>query len=113
MGPMSMARWSDRLTRGAAGMCPSIRDDPSELLMHAYLDGELDPVNALAVAQRLSESRPLAAEAERIRTLQQRLNTLPRERAPESLRARIESSVGAVRPRSQRPSWRALAASVL
>jgi anti-sigma factor RsiW len=108
-----MAPWSDKLMRGVAGMCPSTHDDPSELLIHAYLDGELDPVNALAVTQRLSESRPLAAEAERIRMLQQRLNALPRERAPESLRARIASSVGTARPRNQRPSWRALAASIV
>jgi anti-sigma factor RsiW len=93
-------------------MCPSTHDDPSELLMHAYLDGELDPVNALAVSQRLAESDVLAAEAERVRILQQRLKELPRERAPESLRTLITSSIGTARPRNTRPSWRALAASI-
>jgi anti-sigma factor RsiW len=94
-------------------MCRSTHDDPSELLVHAYLDGELDPVNALAVNQRLRESPVLAAEAERVRLLQQRLKELPRERAPEALRIRIASSVGHARNRSNGPSWRALAASVL
>ena len=35
-------------------------DDNSVLLVHAYLDGELDPANALSVArEHMSQSRPL------------------------------------------------------
>ena len=45
-------------------------DDNSVLLVHAYLDGELDPANALSVAQQMSQEPALAGEAERVRELQ-------------------------------------------
>jgi anti-sigma factor RsiW len=41
------------------------------LLVHAYLDGELDPANALGITQRMDTVPELAAEAERIKALQQ------------------------------------------
>ena len=92
-------------------------DDSSVLLVHAYLDGELDPANALSVAQQMGEEPALAAEAERVKELQKLIHDrLPREEAPPGLRARIESSIGATRPRatpSWLQSWRALAASVV
>jgi len=94
-------------------MTPSTSDDNSVLLVHAYLDGELDPVNALAIAQRVSTDPTLAAEGERVKALQQLIRErLPREGAPPGLRARIEASVGGIEPARARPSWRALAASV-
>jgi anti-sigma factor RsiW len=86
------------------------------LLVHAYLDGELDPANALSVAQQMSQEPALAAEAERVKELQKLIHDrLPREPAPPGLRARIESSIGATQPRapSSMQSWRALAASVV
>jgi anti-sigma factor RsiW len=92
-------------------------DDSSVLLVHAYLDGELDPANALSVAQQMGQEPALAAEAERVKELQKLIHDrLPREEAPPALRARIESSIGATRPRptsSWTQSWRALAASVV
>src|SRR5262245_2511492 len=92
-------------------------DDSSVLLVHAYLDGELDPANALSVAQQMGQEPALAAEAERVKELQKLIHDrLPREEAPPGLRARIESSIGATRPRatpSWLQSWRALAASVV
>ena len=93
-------------------------DDSSVLLVHAYLDGELDPANALSVAQRMGQEPALAAEAEHVRELQQLIqDRLPREEAPPGLRARIESSIGAARPphmtRSWKQSWQALAASIV
>ena len=40
-------------------------DDPI-LLVNAYLDGELDPANALAIEQRMAADSALAAEYTRI-----------------------------------------------
>jgi len=94
-------------------MSRSTIPEDSRLLVHAYLDGELDPANALAVEQRMAADPALAAEGERVAALQQLLRErLPREAAPPGLRARIEASVGMRRARPQ-PSWRALAASVV
>jgi anti-sigma factor RsiW len=88
-------------------------DDNSVLLVHAHLDGELDPANALSIAQQISQEPALAAEAERVKELQQLIHDrLPREAAPAGLRARIESSVSGTRREPTKPSWRALAASV-
>ena len=88
-------------------------DDNSVLLVHAYLDGELDPANALSVAEQMNQQPMLTAEAERVKELQKLIHDrLPRETAPPGLRARIESSIGGSRRERAKPSWRALAASV-
>jgi len=90
----------------------TLHDDP-KLLVHAYLDGELDPVNALAVEQRLAEDPALAAEYERVQALQQAIRErLPREAPSRELRARIAAAVTPRAPRWQ-SSWQALAASIL
>jgi anti-sigma factor RsiW len=91
--------------------------DPT-LPVHAYLDGELDPANALAVEKRMANDPALAAEYERIEALQRLVREcLPREAPPFGLRTRIETSVGMRRPRTAfsrtQYSWRALAASVV
>ena len=52
-------------------MTSSTSDDNSVLLVHAYLDGELDPANALEIEQRMSTDPALAAEGERVKALQQ------------------------------------------
>jgi anti-sigma factor RsiW len=71
-------------------MADSTSDDNSVLLVHAYLDGELDAANALEIAQRMSTNPALAAEGERVKALQQLIHErLPREVAPPDLRARI------------------------
>ena len=62
-------------------MTRSMSDDPI-LLVNAYLDGELDPVNALAIEQRMAADFALAAEYTRIGALQRLL----RERCPAKLR---------------------------
>jgi anti-sigma factor RsiW len=84
------------------------------LLVHAYLDGELDPANALGITQQMNNEPALAAEAERVKALQQLIHErLPREATPPGLRGRIETSVGGLRQNRARPSsWRALAASI-
>jgi anti-sigma factor RsiW len=84
--------------------------DESLLLVHALLDGELDPANAAAVERRIAADPALIAERERIEMLRRALaERLPREPLPPHLRMRVERTVGLAR---ERPSWRALAASV-
>jgi anti-sigma factor RsiW len=88
-----------------------IHEDPTRLV-HAYMDGELDPANTLALENRMATDPALAAECERVDALQRLIRQrLPRETLPPGLRARIEASVGMRRPRVQ-PTWRALAASI-
>jgi anti-sigma factor RsiW len=82
------------------------------LLLHAYLDGELDPINALEMEKRITADPALASERDRVETLRR----LMRERFPQevpspALRARIEKATG-LRRVTSRPSWRALAASI-
>jgi anti-sigma factor RsiW len=87
-------------------------DDPI-LLVHAYLDGELDPANALAIERRIAADPALAAERDRIAALRRLMHErLPRAAMPPGLRTRIETSVG-LRRAPSRPSWRALAASIV
>ncbi len=95
-------------------MTHSKPDDNSVLLVNAHLDGELDPANALGIAQQMDKEPALAAEAERIKALQQLIyERLPREAAPAGLRGRIEASVGGLqKDRGRLSSWRALAASI-
>jgi anti-sigma factor RsiW len=94
-------------------MSESTSDNNSVLLVHAYLDGELDAANALGVAQRMSAEPALAAEGERVKALKSLIHErLPRELAPPGLHARIEASVGGMRRARVQPSWRALAASI-
>jgi anti-sigma factor RsiW len=95
-------------------MTHSKPDDKSVLLVNAYLDGELDPANALGITQQMDKEPALAAEAERVKALQQLIREqLPRETAPPGLRGRIEASVGSQRKeRGRLSSWRALAASI-
>src|SRR3984885_1331405 len=95
-------------------MSESTSDDNSLLLVHAYLDGELDAANALAIAQRMSTEPALAAEGERLKALKSLIHErLPRELAPPGLHARIEASIGGLRRLRAQPSWRALAASIV
>ncbi|HEY7664630.1 MAG TPA: anti-sigma factor [Xanthobacteraceae bacterium] len=89
--------------------------DP-RLLVHAYVDGELDPAHALEVERMLAADPALAAERERLEALRDAIRAqLPREDAPPQLTRRIEAAVGLRRADARlapRPSWRALAASV-
>src|SRR3954467_8522464 len=94
-------------------MNPSIPDNNAVLLVHAYLDGELDPANALGIEQRMSDESALAAEGQRVKALQALIHRrLPGEEAPSALHARVAASVGGLRRSRAQPSWRALAASI-
>ena len=83
------------------------------LMVHAYLDGELDPINALAVKRQIDSDPELSAELASAQALQKALRErFPPEAVSEGLRRRIYSAM-ARKPDSTRPSWGALAASVL
>jgi anti-sigma factor RsiW len=87
--------------------------DDSELLLQAYLDGELGPVDALAVEQRLAADPRLAAQRERIIKLQSLMREqLSQEPVPPNLRNRIENTLK-LRGSESRLKWRALAASIV
>jgi anti-sigma factor RsiW len=95
---------------------PMIHEE-STLPIHAYLDGELDPTNALAVEKRMASDPAVAAECERIDALQRLIRKhLPRETPSPGLRKRVEAAVAVRNPRTQLArtqfSWRALAASI-
>jgi anti-sigma factor RsiW len=95
---------------------PMIHEE-STLTIHAYLDGELDPINALAVERRMATDSALAAECERMESLQRLMHEhLPRKAPPPGLRMRVETAVGLRRPgvrlAHRQFSWRALAASI-
>jgi anti-sigma factor RsiW len=86
------------------------REDPARLI-HAYLDRELDSVNALAFEFRMAQDPRLADRFAHLAALQQAIRTsLPREAVPPGLRAKIEAKVGLARRRREF-SWRALAAA--
>jgi anti-sigma factor RsiW len=87
------------------------------LLVHAYVDGELDPAHALEMERQFADDPALAAERDRVEALRRAIREqLPLEAAPAGLARRIETSVGLRRDdarMSSHPSWRALAASVV
>jgi anti-sigma factor RsiW len=87
--------------------------EEDQLLVGAYLDGELDPMNARALERRIAHDPALAAEHDRLVTLQNVLHTkIVPEPPSDALRARVEKAVGLRRP-GRAPSWMALAASVM
>ena len=106
-------------------------DNESTLLLHAYLDGELDPAHALELERQLANDPSLAAQRERIEALKRAIEErLPRVAMPPGLAGRVEAAIANARentsaPRrfltrgwtagrpSPRPSWAALAASVV
>ena len=84
-----------------------------ELLVNAYLDGELGPLEANRFEQRLSSEPALVAEIEAYRLLRAALRSDLDEDVPSSdLSNRIQSRLNLSRPSRSRP-WGALAASFL
>jgi anti-sigma factor RsiW len=92
------------------------------MLLNAALDGELDAAGMIAIEGRLAADPALAAEYARLAALRDVLRArLPRQSAPESLRAKVIAMASAsgepraIAPRRARPTgapWRALAASL-
>jgi anti-sigma factor RsiW len=64
------------------------RDDP-HLLINAAIDGELDAAGAIGVERRLADDPNMAKEHARLIALQKAVRGLPRESAPDALRARV------------------------
>src|SRR5215470_13481367 len=87
------------------------------LLVHAYVDDELDPAHTLELEGAIAADPALAAERDHVQALRDLIrDRLARERAPAGLLARIELAVGMRRERprpSPRPSWGALAAAAM
>jgi anti-sigma factor RsiW len=84
-----------------------------ELLLNAYLDGELDPIEATRFEQRLAADATLNAQLETLRALRGALRSDLAEDVPSpELRRRIASNSN-LAPRADRSSWLALAASFL
>jgi anti-sigma factor RsiW len=88
------------------------------LLLNAYIDGELDPANALDFERRLADSPALAAERARIEALRGAMRErLPRETASPQLRRRV-AALARPQPFAARwgsgwgARWGAMAASV-
>jgi anti-sigma factor RsiW len=89
--------------------------DP-RLLVHAYVDGELDPAHVLEMERQFASDPALAAELARVEALRRAIQEqLPSETAPAGLARRIESSLGLRRedpralshPSCSPYSWRA------
>lgn len=73
-------------------------------MLHAYLDGELDPANSHALEARLEQSAELRAELERLREQSAAIRAAADyHSAPPALRARLAASLGS-EPRPQ-PAW--------
>jgi len=89
---------------------PAPRSNNS-LLVHGYLDGELDPAHALEIERAIAADPALVAERDSNQALSNLIrDRLGHERAPSELRSRIESAVGLRRVRPQ-PTWGMLAAA--
>ena len=83
------------------------------LLVHAYVDGELDAASALDLKKQIDADPAMAAEAANISALQGVLRSkLTPEQVPPGLRSQIRRAVGLSRWRD-RPTWGALAASII
>jgi anti-sigma factor RsiW len=91
--------------------------EQDELLLNAYLDGELAPIEAARFEQRLAKEPGLAAEVDARRALSDRLRSGAAEDVPsDDLRRRIMARIGGAPERKARPwarSWSSLAASFL
>jgi anti-sigma factor RsiW len=87
--------------------------DERILLVHAYVDGELDPLNSVAIDRQIAADPVLGAEFERIQALRRVVSErIPREEVSPQLLSKIETAIGRS-SRPANPTWRALAASVL
>ena len=92
---------------------PGIPDGENDLVVHAYLDGELDAVSYLAVERMIESDPALANRVNNIGALQKSLRKeFPPEPIPSYLKSRIDAAVGN-KKNLFRPTWMLMAASVV
>jgi anti-sigma factor RsiW len=87
-------------------------ENNSDLMMQAYLDGELDPAAMSAFERRLSDDAALRSRYEKLTALRSALRSLPQSELPTDLRQRVTARLEAG-DRRQTWSWRALAAAAI
>ena len=91
--------------------------EQDELLLNAYLDGELAAIEAARFEQRLAKEPDLAAQVDAGRALRDSLRSGVAEDVPsDALRRRIVASIDGTpqhRPKISARSWPSLAASFL
>src|SRR6476659_3299264 len=96
-----------------ASSIPRPLDGESDLLVHAYLDGELDAASYLAVEQMIDGNPALSETVNCIGVLQMTLRReFPPEPIPSYLKSRIDAAVGTSK-RPTRPTWMLMAASLV
>jgi len=84
-----------------------------QLLLNAYIDGELDPAHVLEFERRLAEDSALADERSRIEALRGAMRTrLPRAAASPELRRRVAALARPQPFAIARRGWGAMAASI-
>lgn len=87
--------------------------DNTDLLVHAYLDGELDVVSGVAIERRIDAEPAIANQAAEIRALRTTLRTrFPREPLPPHLKLRIDNLLSK-KDTPYRPTWTLMAASLV
>ena len=87
--------------------------DDTDLLVHAYLDGELDVVSGVTIERRIDAEPAIANQAAEIRALRTTLRTrFPREPLPPHLRLRIDNLLSK-KGTPYRPTWTLMAASLV
>ena len=92
---------------------PRIPDGEIDLLVHAYLDGELDAASYLIVEQMIRADPALGETVNGISALQMALRReFPPEPIPSYLKSRIDAAVGTSK-RPVRPTWMLMAASIV
>ena len=88
--------------------------EDERLMLHAYLDGELDAAAGLAFERRIAADPLLQDEMRRLQALRTALSErVTKTIASDALRARVAGIVRAVGPEIRRYDWRAMAASVV
>jgi anti-sigma factor RsiW len=93
-------------------MTPSLHPD-DDMTLQAYCDGELDAAATTEFGRRLASDEKLRRQRDGVVALRTRLHELADDPVPDDLATRISSSVGVLRPRRPRWSWRTLAACLL
>jgi anti-sigma factor RsiW len=88
-------------------------EESADLLVHAYLDGELDVASGMTVERMIEAEPAIASQAKDVHALQTALRArFPREPLPPHLRSRIDALVGK-KAFNYRPTWTLMAASMV